>query len=510
MTEPDTISRNRQLAKNTVMLYIRLVFTMAITLYTSRVILKVLGVEDFGIYNVVGGVVAMFAFLNSVMTSATQRFLSFDLGRGDMGQFSKTFSVSMSAHICIAVAVLVLAETVGLWFLNTQMDIPPGRMNAANAVYHIAILNFCLKIIRVPYNACIIAYEKMAFFAYASILEVGLGLISVYILMLVTADELILYTGLVCLSSLIILILYKFYCNRNLNVARYTFIRDKALFKKILSFSGWNMFGGMANLGSSQGVNLLFNVFFGVTVNAAMAIANQVGTGVYSLVSGFSTAFNPQLVKLYARDEYDEFIKLIIRSSKFSFFLIFFLALPCLLNMDFILNLWLPTVPEYTKEFSQLVILFFCVDAVSNSLWTSVQATGNIKRYQLIISSVIFLSLPLAWVFLIMGFSPVVVMVVRVAVNILAHAVRIVMLKKMIGLPTGKYLYQTTLIPMLVIILSVPLPLLVAIHMDGYPAFLLSSALSVLMVALCCYFVGMNSGERKFVKQFIARKIYAR
>jgi O-antigen/teichoic acid export membrane protein len=472
--------------------------------------LDMLGVEDFGVYNVVGGVVALFAFLNSVMTSATQRFLSFDLGRNDYVQFGKTFSVSMSAHFCIVGVVVILSETLGLWFLNTLMDIPSGRMFAANVVYQIVIINFCLKIIRVPYTACVIAYERMAFFAWVSILEVLLSLVSVYVLMFVSADKLVLYATLVCFSSLIVLFLCKWYCNQKLYAARYSFVKDKALFKTIKSFSGWSMFGGMANLGSSQGINLLLNVFFGVTVNAAMAIANQVGSGVYSLVSGFSTAFNPQLVKLYAREEYDEFLKLIIRASKFSFFLIFIIALPCLLNMDYILNLWLPTVPEYTKEFSQLMILFFCIDAVSNSLWSSVQATGNIRRYQLIISSVIFLSLPISYVFLRMGFSPVIVMVVKVAVNFLAHAVRIGMLKKMIRLPVKKYLYQTMLIPAAVVALSVPLPLLASVYMDGVQAFLLSSALSVAIVALCGYFIGMNAGEREFVKNLIKNRIHAR
>lgn len=502
------LDNNKRIAKNTLALYIRMLFMMGITLYTSRVMLKVLGVEDFGIYNVVGGVVVLFAFLNTVMSSATQRFLSYDLGCMDFTQMRKTFSVSMTVHLYIVLAIILLSETVGVWFLNTQMDIPAERMTAANWVFQFSVVNCCLKTIRVPYNATIIAYEKMSFFAYMGILEVVLGLLAVYVLLWLPADKLALYAGLVCLVSLLVLLFYKLYCNRRFETSRYRFCRDRALFGRLMSFSGWSMFGGVATLGSQQGVNILLNVFFGVTVNAAMGIATQVGQGVYSLVSSFQTAFNPHMVKLYAQQEKEAFIDLTVRSSKISFYLLFILALPLMLNMDSVLRVWLGDVPPYAGQFCRLTIVYFLIGSVSSPLSLSVQATGDIKRYQMIVSLLMITIIPLGYLVLKLGFNPGSVLVVKVAVIFLTYIVQVFLLRTHIGLPVRKYLKETLLVPCISMLIAVPLPLWVYGRTSGTTAFLLSGALSVLTVGLSAWLIGMNRSERLFVKKAVRSKLH--
>lgn len=301
------ISNNKRIAKNTMMLYIRMLLSMIVSLYTSRVVLNILGVEDYGIYNVVGGVVVLFSFLNNAMASATQRFLNFELGRGDVLEVKRIFSISMTSYICIALLVLFLSETVGLWFFNTQLNIPSSRIDAASWVYQMSIFTFCFSILRIPYNASVIAYERMSFFAYISIIEVLMKLLIVYLLVLGSIDKLILYAILIFVVTVLVNAIYQFYCKHMFEICTYSFFWDKILFKKIIGFSGWSLFGSLANMSAQQGVNFLLNIFYGVTVNAAVGIANQVSSAIYAFISNFQTAFNPQLIKSYASGEKEYF-----------------------------------------------------------------------------------------------------------------------------------------------------------------------------------------------------------
>ncbi len=331
-------SKTKQIAKNTSLLYFRMLITMIVTLYTSRIVLNTLGIEDFGIYNIIGGVIILFTFLNVAMSNTTQRFLSFELGRNDMEQLKKTFSMSMTAHISIALIVFLLSETVGLWFINTQLNIPAERMNAANWVYQFSILTFVFQIIRVPYNASIIAYERMSFYAYISIIEVILKLAVVFLLQKGGFDKLIFYSILLFIVSIIILYAYKVYCNKKFKISRYYFFWDGSLYKNIMSFSGWSLMGSVASISANQGINILLNIFFGVAVNAAMGIANQVNGALNSFVVNFQTAFKPQIVKSYAEGDKKYLTQLILQTSKFSFFLFFIVSIPILLNTEFALK----------------------------------------------------------------------------------------------------------------------------------------------------------------------------
>lgn len=489
------------------MLYFRMLLTMAVTLYTSMVVLKTLGVDDFGIYNIVGGVVVLFSFLNNAMSTATQRFLNFEMGRGAEGDVNRMFSMSMTAHLSIALIVVLLSETIGLWFLNTQLNIPADRMNAANWVYQFTILTFCIQIIRVPYNASIIAYEKMSFYAYISIIEVVLKLLIVFLLLLFGWDKLQLYAVLTCGVTFIILILYKLYCNKAFTTCRYSFFWDKSLYKKLMSFSGWSLFGSVANVGAQQGLNILLNIFFGVAINAAMGIANQVSSAVFGFVSNFQTAFNPQIVKSYAMNDREYFMNLIFQSSKFSYYLLLLLSIPLLICTDFILQVWLTNVPEYTAPFCRLIILFLLVDAISAPLWMSVQATGDIRNYQILIGSLILLNFPLAYLVLKLGYPPESVLIVRVLINLLTYVVRIFYLRSKIDLPSGKYIREVILVVSLVTLLALPLPLLVNHYVTDWSGLIATTAVALFSTGLCIYGVGLKKNEREVLNRLVMNKI---
>lgn len=497
-------SDNRRIAKNTLALYARMGVTMLVSLFTSRVVLQTLGVEDFGIYNVVGGVVVLFSFLNAAMSSATQRFLNFELGKKNLAQVARVFSMSMSVHFCIAGTVLILAETVGLWFLNAKLNIPAERMFAANWVYQFSVASTLFGIMLVPYNATIIAYERMTFFAFASIATALLRLGIVYLLLVGNVDKLILYAALTLAVSAIMQLVHVVYCRRAFpQTARYEPFRDKKLFFELVSFSGWSLFGGVANMSNTQGINMVMNIFCGVGVNAAMGIANQVNGAVYQFVSNFQTAFNPQIVKRYSSGEHESFIRLIFRASKISYFLMFLLAFPLALNADFVLSVWLGNVPAYAADFARWTLAFALVDALSGPLWMSIQATGKIRTYQLIVSAFIFANLPLSALLLWSGFSPVCVLAARAGMNAATTLWRVFYLKNKVGLPSLKYLRDVICRVLFASAVSAVVPLWIFFSVPAENAWLrlcASSAASAVCIAGTVWFFGFNARERDSIR----------
>jgi len=480
--------------------------TMGISLFTSRIILKVLGIEDYGIYSIVGSVVVLFSFLNNAMSGATQRFLNFELGRGNLEEIKRVFSMSMTAHISIALIVIVLSETIGLWFLNSRLNIPLERMGAANWVYQFSIFTFCVNIIRIPYNASIIAYEEMSFYAYISIVEVVLKLGVALLLFSFGFDKLVLYAILIFIVSVTILMLYKIHCNRAFASCGYKFFWDGLLYKKIISFSGWSTITQVANIGTQQGSNILLNIYWGVAINAAMGIAMQVSNVVYGFVSNFQTAFNPQIVKLYASGESEGYIKLMFRSSKFSYYLLFLLALPILINTDFFLELWLKDVPEYSASFCRLMIVFLLIEAASAPLWMLVQATGKIKSYQLIMGSLALLNLPLAYIFLKLKFPPESVLLIRVVINFIVFFVRIVYLKFRITLSVKHFFREVVLAITLVTLLATPLPLITRYYMSNYSGLVMSSIMAIISTCFFIYMIGLKKNEQEFLVRLLLNR----
>lgn len=475
---------------------------MLVSLYTSRVVLNVLGVDDFGTYNVVGGVVTMFGFLNGAMASATQRFLSFELGRNDLVQLRKTFNAAQIVHIGIALLVFVLAETIGLWFLNNYLNIPSGRMEAARWIYHFSVLSFMITIIQVPYNAVIIARERMNVYAYVSILEVILKLLVVFMLSWISFDKLKLYGVLLFVVTFIVAAIYRIYTLRHFDETRFVMVKEKELYKILISYSGWNLFGGVAAISKVQGVSIILNIFFGTVVNAAQGVANQVSGAINMFVSNFQMASNPQIIKSYASDDKEYMTNLVIRTSKFSFYLLFILTLPVMLEIEYILKLWLKLVPDYTAIFTILILINALIDTVSGPLMTALQATGKIKVYQSVVGILLILILPISYLFFRFGYPPKSTFIVSISIAIVAFVFRLLLTKKQIPeFSIRQFLQEIVIRNIPVILLSVLIPWLIRINMQvGFTRLMIVilSSLSVSIVAI--YFMGLKKNEKLFLR----------
>lgn len=502
------MNSNKRIAKNTLLLYIRMLIILIISLYTSREILSVLGTDDFGIYNVVGGVVILFSFLTNAMTSSTQRFLNYNLGLNDEIKIHKVFNTALITHFTIFILVLILAETIGLWFVRTQLNIPADRTTATLWVYQMSVFTTLVNIMVIPYRASIIATEKMSIFAYVSILEAYLKLIIALILPYITADKLVSYVVLLSLVSVMNFMIYEEVCRRKLSFTRFCLHWDKAQFKEQISFSGWYLFGGLAMVGSRQGTNILINIFFNVAVNAAVGIANQVRNAVYGFITSFQTAFNPPIVKLYAVREFGELLKLIYSSSRYSYFLLFTLSFPIILFCKEILSIWLVDVPKYAVSFTQLVMMESFTEALSAPLCTAIGATGKIKKYQLIVSLIILLSLPLIYISLKLGSNPIIAFLINLIISIVALLYRLWYTKKYIPYSFQDY-YSQVIFPCLKItFLSIPIPIILKYYFcESTMSTLLILALSILISVIAIYLIGLNKNERLFITNNLAKML---
>lgn len=497
----DTAQNNKRIAKNTLLLYVRTFFVMLVSLYTSRVVLNVLGVEDYGIYNVVGGVVAMFGFINSSMASATQRYITFALGRGDKDNLQKVFSTSLQIHALISVLIVILGETVGLWFMYEKMQIPADRMDAAFWVLQCSIVSTVIMILSVPYNADIIAHEKMSAFAYISVLEVLLKLAVVYALLISPCDKLIFYAILILAVQLLIRFCYSIYCNKHFEESKYRKVWDKALFKEMTGFAGWSLFGNLSGVLFGQGLNMLLNVFFGPVVNAARAVAVQVQSAIQQFVGNFQMALNPQITKTYAQGEMNEMHKLMFRSARFSFYLIFLISLPVLLETEFILRVWLKTVPENTVVFLRIMICTSLIYSLANPLMIANQATGKVRKYQTVCGSILLLILPVSYVCLKLGLPAYSVFIVHFVMESVTQIARMIMLRPLIGIRVKDYFRNIYARVFLVVVLSVILPLSVYENMnDTVLRFFTVCVICMLSVSLVTYTIGLSENERAFVR----------
>lgn len=504
----DNTSNNKRIVKNTAILYFRMFLMMAVSLYTSRIVLQVLGETDYGIYNIIGGVVIFFSFINNAFLQATQRYLNFELGKNNNEGVSRIFSMSMNAYIILAIIFLFLSETIGLWFVNTQLNIPVDRMVAANWVYQFSIITFIICLIQVPYNATIIAYEKMSFFAYLSLFEVCFKLFCVFLLFKVLWDKLVFFSFFYTLTPFIIVLTYKYYCNKHFSVTRYHLVWDKKTFKELFSFSSWSLFGNLSNILATQGLNILVNIFFGVVVNAALGIANQISAKVNQFMTNFQMAFNPQIVKLYAAKDTDKLYTLIFRTSKFSYYLMFLISLPIMIKMDAILSIWLVEVPEYTAIFSQLILGFMLIEALTGPLWMYVQATGDIKQYQLLIGGLIFLNLPLSYIVLKMGFPAYSVWIIRIIINLLVFMARCIYLKYRYFFPIKNYVNSVLFPTILVSILSIPLPIYIgSMNISRWSSIIITTLVSTSVFLFFMLLIGINSSEKDFLFSSVKRKL---
>lgn len=489
------------------MLYVRMLLIMLVTLYTSRVIINALGVVDFGIYNIIAGVVILFSFLNSAMTAASQRYLSVAIGTNDETFIQRVFSASLISHLILVVAIVLIAETIGLWFINEKLVIPDERRAAALATYHIVVVITSLNIIRVPFNATIISHERMSFYAYMSILEAILKLVIVCILQFFDLDKLILYSLLLMLVTVLINVAYLYYCIKHFSGHKIILVTSKRLLKEMSAFSGWNIFGGIADVGYKQGTNIILNIFCGVTLNAALGITNQIRTAIYSFVSNLQIAANPQIIKSYAEQDCERVHALVCSISKYSYFLMLLLAIPLIINMDYLLRLWLINPPEHSVTFSQLILIFCLFDSLSGPLWASMQATGEIRNYLLWTSSMLLLNLPLTYIALWLGYVPESILIIQIIIVILTLVIRVYFSKKYISLSYTMYLRSVIFPILLTTLFSVPLPLLFGNYLTGGLRFVFTSLVSICSVggAICLF--GLTKSERLYIYTLIKRKV---
>ncbi len=504
-----TSDNNKRIAKNTLLLYFRMLFMMGISLYTSRVVLNTLGVEDYGIYNVVGGIVAMFGFINGSMSSATQRYITFALGKGDKERLQTVFSTTLQIHTLIAGIIVLLGETFGVWFLYNKMQIPPERIDASFWVLQCSIWSMVTMIVSVPYNADIIAHEKMSAFAYISILEVVLNLVIVYILVIFSYDKLILYAILGLVVQVAIRFCYSIYCNRHFEETKYRPVWDKSLFKEMAFFAGWNIWGNFAGTLSTTGVNLLLNVFFGPVVNAARGVAVQVQGAILGFSANFQMALNPQITKNYAKGNLLEMHKLIERSSRFSFFLLYILSTPVMLLTSYLLTLWLKLVPVHTVAFLRIILVIVIIDSIANPIMIAATATGKVRQYQSIVGGVVLLIVPLSYLALKFGATPEVVFLVHLAVCILAFITRLLIVRPMIKLQIRRYIFNLLKSILPVVVVSFPISFAICKFIAPQNIYLLTldGCLCVLVCVTSVFFLGIEKNERRNIMAKVLKRI---
>lgn len=480
---------------------------MGITLYTSRVILQVLGVNDFGIYNIVGGIIAMFGFISGSFSSATQRYITYESGKGEKGDVSKIFSTCLYVHIIIGVIVLLISEPIGIWFVVNKAIIPPERVNAALWVYQFAILSSALVIATVPLNATIIAYEKMGAFAAISVVDAVLKLIIVFFLTFVSYDRLIVYSLLIFISQTFIQFLYIHYCKKHLRTVKLIKIWDTEKVKEIASFALWGVLGNVSYLSYTQGLSLLLSTFFAPFVNAARGIAVQVQGAVNTFVTNFQMAVNPQITKLYANGNLLEMHKLVFRSSRFSFYLLLIISLPILFETERILQVWLGKVPNYTPLFLRLILLTTWINSVANPLIISVKATGQIWRYESVVAVIMLLILPISYVFLKIGFNAYIVFIVHLSMEIIAQIARIVITSKLVKFSICEYVNEVLIRILIVVVLSTIIPFACYQTMlDSWVRFISVSAVCFISSAIVIFLAGLSNEEKLFVKNKIKQK----
>lgn len=496
----DQLGNNKRIAKNTLLLYIRTIFLMLITLYTSRVILEQLGVDDYGIYNVVGGVVAMFSVISSALSSSISRFITFELGKGDIKRLTTIFSTSVNIQLGLSAIILLIGETVGLWFINYKMNIPADRLVSANWVLQCSLLTFCINLISVPYNSCIIAHEKMSAFAYISILEAALKLLICYMLIVSPIDKLIAYSLLMLFVAMLIRFVYGMYCTRNFEECKYRMCYEKEIVKEMTGFAGWSFFPNVAWIFNTQGVNVLINLFFGVALNAARGIASQVESAVMLFVRNFTTALNPQITKYYANGDKENMFLLMCRGTKFTYFLTLLMVLPLFLETEYVLNLWLKEVPTHTVIFVQLSIIGSIINNIGNTCYTACQATGNIKRYSIVVTSVGFLVFPLTWLCFQWGLPVESTYIIYILVYICVSIACMLMTRWLLQFPLSMFLRKALLPMVWVTFLSSIIPTLLCFQMESsFVRFIITCMVSVLSTCAAIYLTGLSKHEKRII-----------
>lgn len=492
------ISSKSTIAKNTTLLYARTVLIMVVSLYTSRVILSMLGVEDYGVYSAIGGIIAFLSMVTGPIDGAISRFLTYEIGRGDKDRLRRYFSTGLTTMIIFAILSVIILETVGIWFLNNKMVIDENRVMAANWVLHLSIAAFVVNLISSPYRAIIIAHEKMSLFAYMGILDAVLKLAVAFLLMASPIDKLIYYAALLLVVSILVRFIYTVICNRKFEESRKAKIRlDRELFKEFFTFAGWNVFGAMASFCRGQGINILFNLFGGPVVNAAYGIAHHVNGAVGGFLNNFTTALNPSIIKSYAATQKDYMMSLVYQGARFSYFLVLIFAIPLILETEYVTQLWLGQTPDYSVAFIQFMLIYSLIESLSKTIMAGVHASGKIRTYQIVIGLFQVIILPISYILLRIGYSPIVVLLSMVVVDIIAVFARMLMAKKIFNLSIRSYLWEVIAKTLFVTIVALIVPILFRFFLDKTTSrFVIVLIVSILSTAFSVLYVGCSKTER--------------
>lgn len=501
-------NNSKRIAKNTIFLYLRMLFSMVVALYTSRVVLNALGVEDYGLYGVVGGIVVFFNVISGSLNAAISRFITFELGKEEQERLNKVFCTAVNIQLLMSVLFVVLAEIVGVWFLNNHLNVPEGRLSAAHWVLQSSIISFAVGLLSVPYNSTIIAHERMDAYAYISILSTFLNLGVALVIDYIIFDKLIFYAFAILGINVIMQFIYAFYCRTHFPETRWRLVKDKVLLKEMTSFAGWNFLGASSGVLMGQGVNMLMNVFFGVAVNAARGIAGQVDNAINMLVNNFTVALNPQITKSYASGDLKYMHDLVCKGAKYSFFIMLLPSLPILLETETILQVWLKQVPEMTVVFLRLTILISLNSVLSQTLIASMLANGHIKKYQIVVGGLNMLIFPLSYVAFKLGLPSYASYVIQFFIFFIELIARLVLLKEMVSLSISKYLNQVLLRITYVSVLSIPIPIFFCLFMpSGIIRLLISILLCLICTAISIYYFGLEDLEQKWIKKAINKYI---
>lgn len=501
--------KNKRIAKNTLLLYGRTIIIMFVSLFTSRIILQVLGVNDYGVYNVVAGAIGMFSILTSSLSSAISRFITFGIGQGDKDRLKTIFSTSVNIQILLAILILILTEIIGPWLINDKLNIPKESIYAAHWVLQFSIAGFMLGLISVPYSACIIAHEKMNVFAYMGILEVGLKLAFVASLYFIPGNKLIIYSICLFLIPVILQIIYWSYCTRKFAECRYRLVFDKSLLKEMSGFAWWAFFGNTAYMFNTQGVNILMNIYFGVALNAARGIVGQVEGAALQFVNNFTTALNPQIVKSYASGEHEYMNKLICRGAKFSLFLLLIFLIPLEFEAPLVLKLWLGVVPENAVVFLRLSLMSTAIMLIGNTGLTSINATGNIKNYQIAVTIVGCLVFPFTWIAYKLGAPALTSYIIFIIIYAILEIIRLYFMKRLFSFPISMFIRQTVLPIFYVAILACIIPGILYYTMsESIIRLIVICFASLISTCGIIYSIGLDEGERNLIRGKILTRLH--
>lgn len=501
---------NRKIARNTLFLYVRMVFLMIVSLYTSRVILHVLGVEDFGLYNVVGGIVLLFSFLSNALNNSCTKIFSASLATGSIEKVQRSFGASLQVHLVLGLFLLLVLETCGLWYVINKLNVPAGSEHTAVVIFHLAVATCFFQILRTPFASSVIAHEKMSVYAWTSILEGVLKLLIAWGLLIVESDRVIFYSTLVLLSNILVTSIFAVYSVRKFSGNALNLSSSREDVKEMFSFSGWNILSGSVDAGYQHGSSLVLNAFYGVSLNATMGIANQVRTAIFMIVSNMQLAANPQIIMAYTSGDKERFSSLVYTMSKFSLFLILFFVIPMTVNMNYLLKIWLVDVPAYLVSFTTFILAIAVIESLVNPMWVSIQATGDIKVYTIVSSLLLLSNLPLSYFFFSLGYAPDAMMWIRMAVHFSYLVFLVIYTCRKVQLSLSYYTTYVIIPSLAVLVLSLAVVIPVAMLFDGFVRLLISTLLTIAVMMVGILTVGTTRSEKEVIHSFIYSKLLRR